>query len=623
MTVYELLSRLRGLDVRLWLEGERLRFSAPQGVFTDELRAEVAQRKAEVVAFLRAGGADSVLSARRGRAAELPLSYAQQRLWFLDQMSPGQSVYNVPAAIRLTGRLNVEALRQSLRELTRRHEVLRTSFPAVDGRPTQAILREPTLTLALADLRGLPTASREAAADRLIARAARSTFELSRGPLLRIALLWMGEGEYVLSLTMHHIVSDGWSMWVLIRELAAIYGSYSAGAPSALPEPQTQYADFALWQREWLSGEVLEGQLDYWKRQLTGAPPVLHLPTDRPGSAVQSFRGAHERFALPEELSGALKRLSQAEGVTLFMTLLAAFQVLLARYTGQSDIPVGVPIANRTRAETEPLVGLFANSLVMRTSLAGDPTFRELLGRVRRVALGAYTHQDLPLERLVEELQVERSLSHTPLFQVMFALQNAPQVSLELPGLRLERFDIETGTVKFDLTLEMEEAGPSLRGSFGYQTDLFKEETVELLIAHFRTLLTAASADPDRHLSELPMFGEAERRRILSWERPDAEFAREECLHEWFARQAARTPDAVALSDEAGQVTYAELDRRTNRLARRLRRLGVGPESVVGLYLTRGLGMIEAIIGVLKAGGAYLPLDASSPAERIRMMVED
>jgi amino acid adenylation domain-containing protein/non-ribosomal peptide synthase protein (TIGR01720 family) len=550
-----------------------------------------------------------------------PLSFAQQRLWFIEQMFPGQSVYNIPAVLRLTGKLNVEALRQSLQEIVRRHGALRTTFSDVDGKPRQVVHQPSTLQFPVIDLRSLPAGERETYVSRLTRESAGVPFDLKQGPMLRLTLLWVSSDEYILSLTMHHIISDGWSLGVFIRELANLYLAFTAGKASPLPELLMQYTDFAVWQRRRLSGKRLEDQLGYWKRQLEGAPPVLDLPVDRPGSAVESFSGAHETFDLEPELSEALRSLSRANGVTLFMTLLAAFQTLLTRYVNQPDIVVGVPIANRTRTETEPLLGFFVNSLVMRTDTSGDPTFRQLLERVRKVALDAYKHQEIPFEKLVDELQVQRSLNNTPLFQVMFALQNAPQSSLELPDLKFEQVNIETGTTKFDLTLQMEEAGPFIRGSVGYKTDLFDDATIDLMIDHLHELLKSIVRDPNQRLSELSLFSEQERQQLLGSALED--FPVTECLHERFTRQAVQTPDAVAVSDESAQLTYAQLDAVTNQLANHLRRLGVGPECIVALYLPRSLRIVEAILGVLKAGGAYLPLDASSPAARIQQMLED
>ncbi|RMF30995.1 MAG: non-ribosomal peptide synthetase, partial [Chloroflexi bacterium] len=393
------------------------------------------------------------------RDGDLPLSFAQQRLWFLDQLEPGNLLYNLPLAVRLSGRLDVEALERSLSEIVRRHEVLRTTFASVGGKPRQVIAPPKPLPLPLVDLTGLPEARREAEVQRLAQEEARRPFDLAHGPLLRVQLLKLDDEEHVVLVTMHHIVSDGWSMGVFVREIAALYAAFAAGEPSPLPELPIQYADFAAWQRKWLQGETLEKQLAYWKEQLSGSPPVLELPTDRPRPSVQTSRGASFAFALPQDLSQAIQALSQEEGVTLFMTLLAAFQTLLYRYTGQEDICVGTPIANRNRPEIEGLIGFFVNTLVLRTDLSGNPRFTELLKRVREVALGAYAHQDLPFEMLVEALQPQRDMSHSPLFQVMFVLQNVPLEALELPDLTLRPVDVDRGTATFDLTLSMAE-GP-------------------------------------------------------------------------------------------------------------------------------------------------------------------
>ena len=370
------------------------------------------------------------------RDGTLPLSFAQQRLWFIDQLEPGNSAYNFPAAVRLKGPLNVEALEQSLNEIVRRHEALRTTFTTADGSPAQIIA--PTLTVrpAVVNLQELPESEREAEVQRLVIEEARLPFELARGPLLRMTLLRLAEEEHVGLLTMHHIVSDGWSTGILIREMAVLYEAFSCARPSPLPELPVQYADFAYWQRQWLQGEVLETQLTYWKRQLLGAP-LLELPTDHPRPAIQTFRGSHHSLLLPKHVGEGLRALSRQEGITLFMTLLAAFQILLHRYTDQDDLNVGTPIANRNRLEIEGLIGFFVNTLVMRTDLSGNPTFREVSRRVREVCLEAYAHQDLPFERLVEELHLERSLAHNPLFQVMFVMQNAPVQALGLPRLTL------------------------------------------------------------------------------------------------------------------------------------------------------------------------------------------
>src|SRR5215468_10341189 len=443
---------------------------------------------------------------RRTTGDSVPLSFAQQRLWFLDKYEPNRSVYNVPSALRLSGELDRGALKQSLNEIVRRHEVLRTKFPMVEGEPLQVISPSLAVSLPMVDLTDRSESEREDEARRLAAEEARRPFDLSQGPLVRMMLQRLAENEHVLLLTMHHIVSDGWSMGVLHHELSVLYEAFSRGQPSSLPELPNQYADFAIWQREYLQGEVLERQLSYWKKQLEGIPAVLNLSTDHPRPAVQSFRGKRQSIELSEELTQGLKALSRKGGVTLFMTLLAAFQTLLYRYTGQEDIVVGSPIANRNQTDLEGLVGFFVNTLTLRTDLSGKPTFRELLFRVRDVCFGAYAHQDLPFEKLVEELQPERDLSRNPLFQVTFILQNAPRPLPNISGISLGRMEVDRRTSKFDLNLSLAERERRLTGFLEYSTDLFDDSTIERLIGHFQTLLEGIVADPDQRISTLPIL---------------------------------------------------------------------------------------------------------------------
>nr|QEO74665.1 condensation domain-containing protein [uncultured bacterium] len=553
-----------------------------------------------------------------------PTSFAQQRLWFLDQLEPGSPFYNIPAAVRLKGRLDAPALERSLNEVVRRHEVLRTTFGSDGGQPLQFVVSEMSLALTANDLRGLPDAAREVEAERLASEEVRRPFDLRKGPLLRPRLLRLGEEEHILLLTMHHIVSDGWSVGILIREVAALYEEYTAGRPAALPELAIQYADFAHWEREWLQGEVLEKYLSYWKRKLARPLPSLELPFDRPRPRVRGHRGARLHFTLPADLSEAVKAFARREQTTLFVTLLAAFKALLQRYTRQADIVVGSPTANRNQGETEPLIGFFVNTLVLRTDLSGDPSFRELLGRVRETVQEAYLHQELPFERLVEELRPERSLSQTPLFQVMFILQNAPTPPLELPRLTLSVYNVDSGTSKFDLTFSMQETGAGLSGTIEYDADLFDAATVEYLSQHFVTLLRSAADAPDAPVSTLELLPDDERRLLLAnWNRQAQRRYPEACIHELFEAQAARTPEAVAVRWERESLTYAELNRRADALARRLRARGVGPEALVGVCLRRTPRLVAALLGVLKAGGAYVPLDPAYPSERLRLMLED
>ncbi|MCY1022330.1 non-ribosomal peptide synthetase [Pyxidicoccus sp. MSG2] len=557
------------------------------------------------------------------RDGELPLSFSQQRLWFIAQLDAGGFSYNVPFVFRLEGRLDVVALEQGLRELTRRHEVLRTTFVQVEGRPVQRIAPEPVLRLAVEDVAALPDDARQATLARRAREEAQRPFDLAVGPLVRATLLRAAEGEHVLLLVMHHIVCDGWSLGVLLRELKALYTAALAGeAPSLAPLP-VQYADFARWQRDWLRGEVLDAQLSWWKGQLAGAPSLLELPTDRPRPPVQGFKGALMQVPLPEALSDSIRELCRSEDVTPFMLLLASFHALLARYSGQPDIVVGTPIAGRTQRELEDLVGFFVNTLALRLDASGDPSFREWLRRVRETSLGAFAHQDVPFEKLVDAVQPVRDLSRSPLFQVMFVLQDAPP-RVTLPGLSLGLLDIDPGVATFDLTLYMRETARGWMGFWEYNSDLFDEATVAGMAAHHARLLEAACAEPARRLSSLPLLTEAERRRMLAaWNAPGTEVPGESCLHALFEAQAARTPDAVALDSEVGRLTYGGLNARANQLAHHLLRRGVRVGDIVGVLLERSLDAMVALLGVLKTGAAYLPLDPAYPRERLEYMLAD
>ncbi|HSF30803.1 MAG TPA: amino acid adenylation domain-containing protein [Candidatus Tectomicrobia bacterium] len=554
----------------------------------------------------------------------LPLSYAQQRLWFLDQLEPGGAVYNLSIAFQLTGVLDVTALEKSLDDIVQRHEILRTVFPAKDGRPIQVVVPGMPVTLPIVDLRAIPYAIREAEVQRRVAAESRQTFDLAQGPLWNGKLLRLADEEHVFLLNMHHIVFDGWSFDVFFKELTALYTAFSTGEPPPLPTLALQYGDFALWQRTWLQGAKLEAELAYWKKQLGGNLSPLELPTDRPRPPLQSFRGARQSLVIPQRLTQGLKTLSQEAGVTLFMTLLAAFKTLLYRYTGQEDLLIGAPIAGRTRVETEALIGFFVNTLILRTNMGGNPPFWELLGRVREVALDAYDHQHLPFEKLVDELQVERSSSHAPLVQVMFALQNAPRPTLRLPGLTLEQIDVDTGTAKFDLTLSVRETEQGLKGTLEYATDLFHPTTISRMLGHFHTLLEGIVAHPEHRLTDLPLLTEAERHQLLvEWNDTTTDYPQDTCLHEHFETWAERTPDTVAIICNEQQLTYRALNRQANQLAHYLRALGVGPEVCVGLCVERSLDMVMGFLGILKAGGTYVPLDPTHPKERLSFMLSD
>jgi amino acid adenylation domain-containing protein/non-ribosomal peptide synthase protein (TIGR01720 family) len=558
------------------------------------------------------------------RDRDLPLSFAQQRLWFLDQLVPGNPAYNVPGAVRFHGPLDIACLRRTLDEIVHRHEVLRTTFTVRAGAAVQIIAPTLTLRTPLVDVSELPRRLREEEVRRLAHNETQRPFELSRGPLVRAAILRVDEKEYVVFFTFHHIVADGWSMGVLVREVAALYEAFASGRPSPLPALGIQYADFAYWQREWFQGEVLQEQLDYWRSELDGLP-VLNLFTDRPRPLLQTFQGSSLRFAFSEELSGALSSASDREGVTLFMTMLAAFKVLLSRYTGQTDVVVGSGIANRNRPEIEGLVGFFVNMITLRTDLSGDPSFRDLLRRERDVCLSAFAHQDLPFEKLVEEVQPSRDLSREPLFQVVFVMQNFPVSELSLPNeLIISPLDMGVHTSKYDLTFHLRHRAHRVGGMIEYNTDLFRAETISRMLDHFRRLLEGITRDPDRRLSEFSILSDAERQMVLwEWAGDTRGAIGSGGIHDRVAAQAALTPDAIAAAFETRALTYGELQRRANRLADYLRSKGVGREDVVAVCLDRSLEWVVALLAVLEASGAYLPLDPSYPEDRLRFMVED
>jgi amino acid adenylation domain-containing protein len=626
-TIDEFLTFLSQQDVKLWLEGDRLCCDAPEKILTSSLSSQLAERKPEIIAFLNR--IDLASKSKQtitpvARTENIPLSFAQQRLWFLDQMKPGNPLYNLGGAVRLRGFLDIAALEQSFNEIVRRHEALRTTFKTVDGQPVQMVAPTFKLALPILDWRQLEQNEQETEVLRLAEDEAQRPFDLANGLLIRITLVRMADTEYVALLTMHHIVSDAWSMSVFVRELSTLYEAFTAGNPSPLPELPIQYPDFAAWQRQWLQGEVLETQLSYWRKQLGDSLPVLQLPTDRPRPRVQTFRGAEYSFSLDSELTKALKELSQQEEVTLFMTLLAAFKTLLYRYTFQKDVLVGSPVANRNQTETEQLIGFFINTLVLRTDLSGNPTFRELLERVRKITWDAYDHQDLPFEKLVEELQPERDLSYSPLFQVKFMLDNSPEEELKFSDVTLSSLNLENSTAKLDLSLDMFETDSELRGSFEYNIDLFDEASIARMADHFYGLLSGIVANPEQPIAQLPLLTAAEQQQILfEWNDTQTEYPENLCFHQLFEAQVEQTPNAVALVFEDRQLTYQELNRRANQVAHYLQKLGVKPEFKVGLCVERSPEMIIGMLGILKAGGAYLPLDPTYPQERLDFMLSD
>ncbi|MCP3166613.1 amino acid adenylation domain-containing protein [Myxococcus qinghaiensis] len=626
-SIDEVMRHLRGLDIQLWLEGERLRFSAPPGALTPELQAELKSRKDEVIGFLQRatvstrGVAESI--APRPSDEAPPLSSSQQRLWFLEQLEGPSGAYTMPAALRLTGALDADALTRALSAIVRRHDVLRTRYALDGGRPVQRILPGVDVTMERVDLASLSAEARRAEVQRLAAEEARASFDLTKDSPLRVRLLRLEEHEHVLLLTLHHIASDGWSLGVLMQELAAHYQALTSGREATLPALPIQYADYAHWQRRRAEDGTLKPHVEWWRAHLAGAPELLELPTDRPRPAAQRYLGATRRFTVPLALVTRLKQRARDAEATLFMTLLTAFGVLLSRYSGQRDVVVGAPIANRP-PRTEALIGLFANTLPLRVCLDGDPSFAALLRDVRRDTLAAYEHQEVPLEQLVEALQPARDLSHPPLFQALLTLQNTPPAPLALPGLTLELMEVESGTSQFDLALSLAETERGLVSELTYNSDLFDEATSARMTAHFLGLLEQVATTPERAVSRLALLSETEQASLLrDWNATEAELTGPRTVHALFEAQAARRPDATAARFGAHSLTYAQLDARANQLANHLRHLGVGPGQRVGLFLERGLELLVGLLGILKSGAAYVPLDPMYPAPRLMHILED
>ncbi|MEM8676929.1 MAG: amino acid adenylation domain-containing protein [Cyanobacteria bacterium P01_G01_bin.67] len=630
-TIDEFLLELSDRDIKFWLERKdnnenKLRFNAPQDALTDELMTQLKKRKSEIIEFLEVANSLKVSKLEIksvDRHNSLPLSFAQQRLWFMEQLQPGGGAYNIPTGVRLTGNLDLEVFRQSLQEIVRRHEVLRTNFKTEAGQPLQVINSDLYFDLTVRDIQELEIEQREKKVIELSREAATHPFDLAKDLLLKVSVIRLAPQEHIVLLVMHHIVSDGWSMDILLRELITLYKSYVAGETSPLPELNIQYADFAAWQREYLQGEVLDKQLNFWKQQLSGTLPVLQLPTDFPRGRVQTFNGANQSFELGKELTEQLNALARESGVTIFVLLLAAYKVLLSRHSGQEDIIVGVPIANRNRREIEDLIGFFTNTLVLRSDLSHRPSFKQLLAQIKESTYSAYDHQDLPFEKLVEELQPERDLSYNPLFQAKFRLENLPQ-PISIPDLTIAPLKQTEFAAKLDLSLDMYETTRGLVGGFEYNRDLFKPETISRLTDHFYVLLKGIINNPDCPVSELPILTPTEEQQILvDWNDTAVEFPENLCFHQLFTAQAAKTPDNIALVYRDKELTYGELDRQSNELASYLVSLGVKPEVRVGICVERSLEMIIAFLAVLKAGGAYVPLDPAYPQERLDYIVQD
>ena len=631
MTVTELLAELKVRGALVAADGDQLRIRAPKASLTAELRAALEERKEELLTLLRdangakAAAASTMLTTPRPEV--LPLSFAQQRIWTIEQQKGPSATYNIPVAVRIEGAVDVALLTRCFNEIIARHEALRTTFHKRDGL-RQVITDELRIEPRQVDLRCFgDDADRDDELRCRIAEEIRQPFDLEAGPLARLSLYAVGDKSFVLVVTIHHIVADGWSMGVLIRELTDLYDAFFRGMPSPLEPLSIGYADFALRQREWLQGEVLQRELEYWKRQIAGAPARLDLPVDFPRPFALSPSGHTFRFELTPGLSAQLGEFAQEEGATVFMVLLAAFNVLLARYSGEEDIVVGTPIANRNRREIEPLIGFFVNSLVLRTDLGGDPDFRKVVRRVRDVALAAFEHQDLPFERLVDELQADRDLVHHPLFQVLFALQNAPQASVKLGDLRVSLIPLDTGTAKFDLYLSMEERGGQLFGAFEYSTDLFRETTITRMAGHYLGILESVVRDPRQRIRDVKLLLDDEERRVtLEWNATRREYPHEGSVYRLFESVVRERPDAIAVAGDSRSLSYAALNARANRLAVRLREVCPAlcqPGAMVGICMERSVELLVAMLAVLKTGSAYVPLDPANPSQRLNAILDE
>jgi surfactin family lipopeptide synthetase A len=629
ITIPSLLEEARGLGIELYVEGGRLRYRAPQGALSEDLRIRITRHKEELLSFLlncngRFASAPMIAPRERDGDEKITLSFGQERLWFLYQMDAANPFYNLNTAARLIGALDVDALERSINEIVRRHEVLRTRYRVIDGQPFGVVDPSLKLTIEVMDLPSHSEADCESEALKISADYFQQPFDLEQGPLIRASVLKLDERNHMLLLSMHHIVFDGWSIGILFRELTTLYESCSAHKTASLSELSLQYADFAYWQRQWLQGEALKDHLTFWKGYLSGANSVLDLHTDRPRPQVQSFRGARQSFRIPGNVAGAIKSLARQEHATLFATLLSAFQILLYRYTNQEDITIGTPVANRNRVEIENLIGFFVNTVAVRVDLSGNPTFRQLLGRMRETFLEVQTHQEIPLEKVVEEVQPKRELNRAPLFQVMFVLQNAPLPQLKLADLTLVPMEIDNGTAKFDLTLYMRETERELTGSLAYNTDLFESTSIARMIDSFEMLLESVAADPDREISQLNLLAATGRQQLLTeYNQTDEAYPDGSLIHQLFEAETETRPDAVALVYEMQNLTYGELNRKANQLAHYLQSMGIGPEEPVAICMEPSLDTIIGILGIIKAGGAYVPIDPSFPKQRVDFILAD
>ncbi len=627
-TIDKFLLYLKNKNIKLWLEDDNLKYHGPQKIITPQILSQLKERRLEIIEFLQKHKADSsslsIIYPRKKQDC-YDLSFGQQRLWFMSELEPDSPVYHITWSVKLTGQLDLDALQKTLNAIVTRHEALRTIFTLIDSKPVQIITENDQVQIPLIDLTDIPSDIQEDEVQNRLQEESRRPFNLSSDLMIRATLFKLQEQEFVLLFVLHHIATDGWSMGIFFREFAILYNAFCQGKPSPLRELPIQYADFALWQKDqWTKGQVMAKQFVYWKKQLRNSPPILPLPVDKPRPEAQTFKGSKYSFEIPQDLTQKLKSICQQEKVSLYMILLGIFQTLLFRYTGQKDIIVGTPIANRRKVEIEKLIGFFVNTLILRTRFDRNPTFRELLRQVRSVTLDAYNNQDLPLEKLVESLQPERYRSASALFQVMFVLQNAPKEEFKLPNLNIKRLNIKNPTAKFDLILFMWENPSGLKSCFEYNTDLFEEATIERLANHFQTIVREITTNLNQSVQELPLLnGEEQKQLLIEWNDTQTDYSRNSSLQELFEMQVAQTPDAVAVICEQEQLTYEQLNQKANQLANYLREIGIQIEAPIGIYLERSLDANVGILGILKVGAAYVPLSASYPQERLNFIVED
>lgn len=629
MSIVELLSRLRLTGVKLWLEKDALKYQAPKGALSSEMLKEISDRKSEIISFLRQikndneAAKSSIPRIARSDGQELPLSFSQQSMWFYDSLTQGNPVFNISNAVRMNGVLNKGIFKNALKTLIMRYESMRTTFKNKNGKPVQIIHNTMDVNLPEIDISSYPKDEMEEQLKGLLKKEARQIFNLETGPLFRFNLFILGKEEYVFSMTIHHIISDAWSNAIFVGEFFRLYEAELKGQNLTLPDLAIQYADYADWERKRLVGETLEDLLGYWKKQLD-KPVTLQMPLDFPRPKSQTYEGDFESFNISQDITEKLKLICTKEGVSMFMVILAAFQTLLYRYTRQNDIFTGTVVANRNRKEVENVVGFFMNTLVLRTNFDGDPSFIDVLDRVKQMTLDAYTYQELPFDKLLEELRPERDISRTPLFQLMFILHNTQKVALELPGLKMLQIDVQSDMAPFDLRLQLTETNNGIKGGFDYSAAIFKRSTIIHMGLHLLNILKCITEDTNVKVADINMLSEAEQNQILyQFNNTDAEFPDNKVIYEFIEDQASAYPNRIAAQFNDSVITYGDLNKKTNCLARVLREKGVGRDSIVGVMLERSLDMITSVIAIQKAGGAYLPMDPKYPADRISYILQD